>query len=191
MKERPILFSAPMVRALLAGSKTQTRRAIKPQPAGTWAAPGKTACPYGVAGDRLWVREQFSGPRAWGDIPPSGWGWDESHVSIWYWADGNPATGDWTRPKPSIHMPRRFSRILLEITEVRVQLLQDISDDDCCAEGIDGPMCAALLGKSPLKMGHCERVAYAALWDQINGAGAWEANPFVWAVSFRRVEASA
>jgi len=133
-----------MVRAIIEGRKTQTRRVISDdwwrcnepddfQPGGD-RRPGEY-CQYGDIGDRLWVREQFSGPHAWSNIPPSGWGWDNTDVPIWYWADGNPPNGDWTRPKPSIHMPRRFSRITLEITDVRVQRLQEISEVDSTAEG--------------------------------------------------------
>ena len=198
MKERGILFSAPMVRALLAGRKTQTRRALQTQPAsGIWtgrayrdkagqtpvfiagwvtpAADGSTACicPYGVPGDRLWVRESFSGDHMYAAEPPSAWGLNDP---IWYWADGNPITGDWTKPKPSIHMPRFASRITLDVTDVRVERLQDISAADCWAEGIS---------HSPdVNPVH----EYKDLWDQINGAGSWDANPWVWVVAFRRLE---
>jgi hypothetical protein len=166
MREHPILFSAPMVRAILDGRKTQTRRLAKlphMNPLGVWEAstvggvgsyldkahtiPAPEmpciwhtrtgdciGCKYHV-GDRLYVREAFSGPHEWATIPPAGWGWDNSAVPIWYWADGNPPSGDWTKPKPGIHLPRRYSRITLEITDVRVQRLQDISEDDALAEG--------------------------------------------------------
>ena len=143
MTEKPIIFSAPMVRALLDGRKTQTRRILKPQivchtgpvPAFTWgkfsglypddwfgygnAIDG--ALPYAV-GDRLWVREAFSYDRL--DVDKDG------TLPPWYWADGNPSSGDWTKPKPSIHMPRWASRITFEVTEVRVQRLQEISEED-------------------------------------------------------------
>lgn len=200
MKERPILFSAPMVRALLDGRKTQTRRLVKrpfpscsgdvhPSPAryGEWfqMAEGSPSdafkCPYGQPGDRLWVRETW---RPIGDAPLSecvGPG------DVMFAASVAQIDGLVFKFRPSIHMPRWASRITLEVTGVRVERLQDISDDDCCSEGVDGPMCAALLGKSPLKMGHCERVAYAALWESINGAGSWAANPWVWVVEFKRV----
>lgn len=184
MKEHPILFQDAMVRALLAGTKSQTRRAIKPQPlyaGGAWKfADGSThqatrpskailaSCPYGQPGDRLWVREAFSGPYCMGAVPPSKWG---RSSRIWYWADGNPESGDWTKPKPSIHMPRWASRILLEVTEVRAQRLWEISEADAQAEGWDGTV-----------------LGYAHLWDQINGAGSWDANPWVWALSLKRAE---
>ena len=208
MKERPILFSAPMVRALLAGTKTQTRRVVKPprnrsafvlldHGKGWWpyqSDDGESelcddgmehpyTCPYGQPGDRLWVREAFSGPHCMDAtdecvaVRPSKWG---EGSRIWYWADGNPTHGDWTRPRPSIHMPRWASRILLEVTAVRVERLQDISEADARAEGCieeekpGFPIC------SP-------RNWYRILWEQINGPGSWDANPWVWVVEFKRV----
>ena len=201
MKERPILFSAPMVRAILAGTKTQTRRAVKST--GMYAIDASihgeevarrelaalaTRCPYGQAGDQLWVREAFSGPHCMDAsdgckaVPPSKWG-DCSR--IWYWADGNPTEGDWTRPRPSIHMPRWASRILLEITAVRVERLQDISETDAEAEGIQEIVDAGVDHDGT------PRDAYRALWEQINGADSWSANPWVWVVEFKRAEVPA
>lgn len=218
MKERPILFSSSMVRAILDGSKTMTRRIIRPQPthfnpAGTPrrvvpnGGPSESiCCPDGEPGDRLWVRETFSGPHCMDAsdgckaVPPSKWG-DCSR--IWYWADGNPTEGDWTRPRPSIHMPRWASRILLEITDVRVERLQDISEDDARAEGIErgkdfpgwyrGPLDGDSAGlaeagrhfKIPTAF---PKLAFRALWESINGPKSWAANPWVWVVEFRRVE---
>jgi hypothetical protein len=176
MKARPILFSAPMVRALLDGRKTQTRRVMKPQPIGTplpqLGEPGP--CPYGEPGSLLWVRERAS-----------------SYWNTWhYFADGPEKWGrdvsEKTFSRPSIHMPRCASRITLEITDVRVQRLQDISDEDAIAEGIEGVTTELqLITRSPLQMGHAERVAFAGLWDHVNGAGAWAANPYVWALTFK------
>lgn len=201
MKDRPILFSAPMVRAILAGTKTQTRRAVKST--GMYAIDASihgeevarrelaalaTRCPYGQAGDQLWVREAFSGPHCMDAsdgckaVPPSKWG-DCSR--IWYWADGNPTEGDWTRPRPSIHMPRWASRILLEITAVRVERLQDISETDAEAEGIQEIVDAGVDHDGT------PRDAYRALWEQINGADSWSANPWVWVVEFKRAEVPA
>lgn len=232
MKERPILFSAPMVRALLAGTKTQTRRVVKPQPdehglnrhGDVWPKNWKWfdssgldhRCPYGQPGDRLWVREAFSGPRCEEEFAPSAW---YQADNIWYWADGNPSSGDWTKPRPSIHMPRWASRILLEIVAVRVERLQDISESDAKAEGcqpdtpetwwqgyihmesIDDLVHVTSKGEAPpdgmiepKKMKprtHLLRSAkdhYRALWEYINGPGSWAANPFVWVVEFRRTE---
>jgi hypothetical protein len=200
MKERPILFSAPMVRAILAGAKTQTRRVVKPQPIndpakhhpiapyhngrGGWnwvlAATGHGLgspfpCPYGQPGDRLWVREAFM-------HEPADYCWEAS-VSIpsrpavtVYRADceGDSRGAGW---KPSIHMPRGLSRITLEITEVRVERLQDIGAADVWAEGI-----AHSPDVDPVH-------EFQALWESINGAESWEANPFVWCVGFKRLEA--
>jgi hypothetical protein len=198
MKTRPILFSGAMVRALLAGTKTQTRRVMKPQP--VWVAEpnvpfatvdadpkGIIACPYGQPGDRLWVRENFSGPHCMdaahgcAAVPPGKWGVSSN---IWYWADGNPEFGDWTKPRPSIHMPRWASRITLEIVSVRVERLQDISEADALDEGVtynDIPN----NGLDPMRA----RTWYRGLWESINGPGSWDANPFVWVVEFKRVTA--
>lgn len=115
-------------------------------------------------------------------VPPSKWG-DCSR--IWYWADGNPTEGDWTRPRPSIHMPRWASRILLEITAVRVERLQDISETDAEAEGIQEIVDAGVDHDGT------PRDAYRALWEQINGADSWSANPWVWVVEFKRAEVPA
>ena len=216
-KERPILFSAPMVNAILAGDKTQTRRIVKPQPdivanLGTLVARytpdderlGRLGqvipCPYGQPGDWLWVRENFSGPHYQSRYSPKEW---NDCDPIWYWADGNPESGDWTTTKPSIHMPRWASRISLEIVSVRVERLQDTSEEDALAEEIS---CENLIVSSYYANGHHEVTAdryffdgcaeegfesacdaYAALWEKINGAGSWGANPFVWVVSFKRV----
>lgn len=217
MKERPILFNAPMVRAILDGRKTVTRRVVKPQfaadaipvempatdPAGGWVVPGHSGvwwcdaaanpddvrrCPYGQPGDRLWVRETFSGPwcmEAQDGIsaaPPSKWG---ESSRIWYWADGEPAYGDWTRPRPSIRMPRWASRITIEVTGVRVEALQDIDLADALAEGISDTG-ALILDSAGNEQGG-PIAEYAVLWEQINGTGSWYANPFVWCVSFSRV----
>jgi hypothetical protein len=147
MKERPILFSAPMVRALLEGRKTQTRRIVKPKPshvdAGgrTGAVIGKFAghveclCPYGMPGELLWVRETFA------KIPGQTRDWIETDYRATYThgdrlGDSLGIKKKWT---PSIHMPRAASRITLRITDVRVERLQSISEDDAIAEGIDGP----------------------------------------------------
>ncbi len=201
MKERPILFSAPMVRALLAGTKTQTRRPVKTQACilgeefpGPRGADGFSRAylmhrecdrkamldlsPYGQPGDRLWVREAWRAALAYEltpprDIPPG--------TPIAYQADGAGTLPHINvgKLRPGMFMPRWASRITLEITEVRVERLQDISEADAAAEGVTtDPACPAY-------------DAYAALWDEINGAGAWEANPWVWAVSFKRIQEAA
>lgn len=192
IKERPILFIAPMVRAILEGRKTQTRRIVKPQPSMecdcepegySWVPMHKGRelshhqCPYGQPGDRLWVRETFSGPWCMGDTPPSKWG---RSSRIWYWADGNPEEGDWTRPRPSIHMPRWASRITLEITDVRVERLQDISDADALSEGIYPTSTGLYAGAA--------KAEFRKLWESINGPESWSANPWVWVIEFKKLE---
>lgn len=177
-RERPILFSAPMVSAILASTKTQTRRAVKGW-ALEWLQPGmftpeyvalpdNRACPYGQPGDRLWVREAF--------------GVDDEDGSILYWADPDTAQAAqhakacedrFPRCRPSIHMPRTACRITLEITSVRVERLHDISEADALAEG---------------PAAHCDGPwhAYRSLWTLINGPASWDANPWVWVVEFKR-----
>ncbi|MBI3146347.1 MAG: hypothetical protein HYZ18_14065 [Pseudogulbenkiania sp.] len=197
MKERPILFSAPMVRAILAGQKTQTRRAVKPQPdhrttrvsicRDQWMGNGPSGNGVGTAqwdpwrkspfaaGDRLWVRETWAPVSMFGDAPLG-----KTFQSDWAYR----ASGDFIgchRWRPSIHMPRAASRILLEIVSVRVERLQDISPDDCIAEGAWRAVDRAL-GR-----GHEAVAAYQYLWVHINGAGSWNANPWVWVIEFRRV----
>jgi hypothetical protein len=117
-------------------------------------------------------------------MPPGQW---PKESSIWYWADGNPDYGDWTRPRPSIHMPRWASRITLEIVSVRVERLQDISEADCYAEGIESTeFCEEAERLQPATGALPGRYAYRALWESINGPDSWDANPWVWVVEFKR-----
>lgn len=186
-RERPIIFSSPMVRAILDGRKTQTRRQIKPQPVEidgrilAWrgglfqpkALPENSNifqhCPYGVVGDRLWVRETWASLSA-GNRPP-----------FVYRADGDGERVRVDAPwRPSIHMPRWASRITLEITDVRVQRLQEISDEDARAEGWPG-------NPEPPYGCHHPRLWFRNLWKDIHDCGAWERNDWVWALTFRRV----
>ncbi|AVR89052.1 hypothetical protein [Thauera aromatica] len=215
MKERPVLFSAPMVRAILEGRKTQTRRAVKItnrtpglaaclQPADPAWVRKKTAaelCPYGQPGDRLWVRE------AWAE----GWTYGGARRCVFYRAtldglQGDAETGINHDPKlgasppniirwrPSIHMPRWASRILLEVTTVRVERLQDISEADAIAEGIleqRSQTDAGWVDYWPSEDGEPfarASEAYRALWESINGPSSWTANPWVWVITFRRIE---
>lgn len=210
MTDRPILFSAPMVRALLAGTKTQTRRVVKwrgvdaglnlqfsglqavRDRAGLWALESDTRtsretrcdvtpCPYGVTGDRLWVRESF-----WGcDLPGYG---DQPCVVYddeWRGKEYTPAASrPWARKfgrVPSIHMPRDCSRILLEICDVRVERLQAISEADATAEGTPNSL--------HLGGGRFATENFAHLWGDINGHESWEANPWVWVIEFERAAA--
>jgi hypothetical protein len=171
MSERPILFSGPMVRALLEGRKTQTRRIVKGHP--HVLPPLNIGCPYGVPGDRLWVRETWhpsdSGPELYAADYDSK---ERAGVEAW---------------KPSIHMPRRASRITLEVTDVRVERLQDITEDEARAEGCDGKSCP--VGNLRAWSASQCRYQFAWLWDEINGSrAAWSDNPYVWAITFRRIQ---
>jgi hypothetical protein len=205
MMERPILFSGRMVRAILDGKKTQTRRVMKPQPPKeaavvdpyngniehftAWSAdhkmflgPGNVKgtahwrCPYGKPGDRLWVRETWAYPT---DAPDAA-----VTTEILYHAGCLLTDVRW---RPSIHMPRRASRLSLEIVAIRAEMVKDVSHDDAVAEGcyrIDP--CAAYPNGNAWG-----RAGYAALWDEINSARGfgWETNPWVWVVSFKRISA--
>lgn len=183
MKERPILFSAPMVRALLAGTKTQTRRVMKPQPthmnpagiprlAHLVGPSSAISCPYGQPGDRLWVRETFA--KIDGQTQP--WIETDYRASYTHGDRLGDTLGIKKRWTPAIHMPRAASRITLEVTGVRVERLQDISEADARAEGAAAPPHLSY------------RDGYAWLWDSINGPGAWDLNPYVWCISFRVLE---
>lgn len=190
MKERPILFSAPMVRALLDGRKTQTRRVVKPQPAEgnhfgftdgclrvhTYDGLHLVRCPFGQPGDRLWVREAWRTYASLDKNRPSG---INSGAGIQYEAGGSSVRGydrllGLGRLRPGMFMPRWASRITLEVTGVRVDRLQSISETDCCAEGCGSPITRDY--KKP---------KFQALWESINGAESWAANPWVWAIEFR------
>lgn len=184
MAERPILFSGDMVRAILDGRKTMTRRIIRKQD--DVLGPKGVKMPF-VKGDVAWVRETWSAPYRYADLKPRDRG-----GSCWYWADGDPDHGDWTSPTPSIHMPRWASRITLEITDVRVQRLQSISEEDALAEGFHRLKATGriVLNRGDQYVGRYwwnAKAAFAELWDSINGAGAWSANPWIWAISFKRV----
>lgn len=231
VKERPILFSAEMVRAILDGRKTQTRRKVKGRfeqngerwthwrgnkgdtnarlevrsnaetgeeisreethlPFAEWAP---TLAPHGQPGDRLWVRE------TWQQIADLGI--DRRTFVTPIEGEGRllyAATLDEEEPpkwRPSIHMPRWASRLLLEITAVRVERLQEISEEDALAEGIDVRL--GLLGesvfwdyfegetRSPVNFGAID--SFWSLWESINGAGSWDANPWVWVYEFKRL----
>jgi hypothetical protein len=210
-RERAVLFSAPMVRALLGGTKTQTRRLVKPQPDAEhggepyWFVGGYRAwtyrdtqdvlrkggnvlsCPYGQAGHTLWVRET--------------WARDDEDGALMYRADlGRDMSADaWEqgrlegvpryRWRPSIHMPRAASRIALDVTGVRVERLNDISEADALAEGVTPKWEPGCSGRLMEALGGVSfrpaASAYADLWEQINGPGSWSANPWVWVLAFR------
>ncbi|KPY33117.1 hypothetical protein [Pseudomonas syringae] len=208
VKERPILFSAPMVRAILSGQKTVTRRALKVQPridaSGNFCVGGanygqdiygkpvtkhfvSSDCPYGQPGDRLWVRESWQADTQVNEVAPR----ELSHGEpIQYPADGaSRQTGCSMitpgKTRPSIHMPRWVSRILLEITAVRVERLQAISEEQALDEGVmscEQDIYPDRNGYEPLEL-------FGGLWTMINGDGSWQSNPWVWVVEFKPVTA--
>lgn len=211
MRERPIIFSAPMVRAILSGAKTQTRRIVdrltdfrrvnefqRSRTPGfdfscrdshlRWhdmkAEEVLGRCPFGEPGDRLWVRE------TWGAWPHMLGGFQRE--SLRYRADGEYQNehGAWRWMSP-IHMPRWASRLTLEITSVRVERLQDISEADALAEGI------AQVVRDKLPVQQCGEYdgidvdpvdLYRDIWESINGPGSWDANPWVWVIEFKKLE---
>ncbi len=199
--ERPILLKHEMVRAILDGRKTQTRRAMKPQPEGgldfTPFAPfgvvnGKgnpLICRHGQPGDRLWVRETWQHLHNEGQKADEFEQWQQNSIDCFYLADesspnNKPMSGRW---RPSIHMPRWASRITLEITDVRVERLQDISAEDARAEGCLKPELPPEVRGVAGDFVADERTTFAILWNRINGPGSWAANPWVWVIEFKRI----
>jgi hypothetical protein len=200
MTERPILFSAPMIRALLEGRKTQTRRVLKTQPIDVIPMKGDKrgkqwvclmqkdpprgqifTCRYGVAGNKLWVKETFrlaNDPRSPADDP---------QPCAIYRADD---PGVWGAPwKSPLFMPRKWSRLTLTITDVRVQRVQDISEADARSEGCGNDHGVKWPDGDPGYAHNVYRRNYCRLWDYINGKKdgekfSWSKNPFVWAISF-------
>lgn len=251
MKERPILFSAPMVRAILEGRKTQTRRSIHPKPQESEYNPGsfpvwyrqpKTVvhnakrknpatgewedckstikkgslihaqvtkewfvdnCPYGQQGDVLWVRETWRADWVYDNSPPSK---IEPTGGIRYEADGEETiygSYSWSKKtRPSIFMPRWASRITLEVIGIRIERLQDITEEDSKMEGVElnrfdsMPVEGSMTwrdysrpeGEWGYGCGHAKG-SYSSLWESINGPGSWDANPWVWVVEFKRIQA--
>lgn len=209
MAERPILFSSPMVRELLVGRKTQTRRMAKPvrhPDLGNVYAPGALVlerepqhvidrcCPYGQPGDRLWVRETFAPvyPQdpSYNGGRPIEFDYRATYVHGARLGDTLGIKKTW---KPAIHMPRTASRITLEITAVRVERLQGITEADAQAEGSTPiPDACDHVRRSCSDIG-CSgpqpyRVGFRSLWEDINGPDSWDANPWVWVVNFRRLD---
>jgi hypothetical protein len=200
-KERPILFSAPMVRAILEGRKTVTRRAVKfpfiDRAVGCELSGNEIGseeirnnCPYGVPGQRLWVRETFIDLCGTGvEHRPDPDGPLQRYA---YAADCRPGShSDEARKdfglkyKPSIHMPRAACRILLEITDVRVERLQDIAEGQAKAEGV---CTSAVESFQAAGVDRPAGFAFRDLWISINGDEGWTANPWVWVVEFKRVK---
>ena len=204
MRDRPILFSSSMVRAILDGRKTQTRMVVKPQPlkdvecgpGSEWrcAASGGTLGNPFSPGTRLWVRETWG--MSYVDVAKDRphviggtWG-SQAHLDrkpcVVFRADGDEMPDDspyeTARWSPSIHMPRWASRITLEIESVRVERLQEISREDAIAEGWDPQWRSNEIVDEfrPL-------LWYGNLWCSINGPGSWDSNPWVWVIQFRRI----
>jgi hypothetical protein len=210
---KPILFSTPMVQAVIAGNKTQTRRIIKPQPeegskfigpetfnqcmndkygdlypgpevVGIYSDDGEWGIkfPYGKIGDILWVREtwQHHGRP------------DIHEVKYIYKADKSKTVAEIIKWKPSIFMPKEACRLFLEVTDIRVERLQNISERDAISEGIE------VTGKNEYRYYNNKRPdqlsinkpieSYRSLWELINGPGSWDLNPWVWVISFKRIE---
>jgi len=186
VKERPILFSAPMVRAILSDAKTQTRRVVSARH-DSYTVP--VSCPYGSPGDVLWVRETWGlfDREAIGGEKGYGVAWRATHPSLddgAEWIDGPvdyPATIKASEKwRPSIHMPRWVCRLRLRVTSVRVERLHDISEADAMAEGVSSP------GDDEDDYTHAAK--FRALWDSINGKRfPWSSGPRVWAISFERI----
>ncbi|MDV2903126.1 hypothetical protein R0H17_15915 [Phytobacter diazotrophicus] len=231
MKERGMIFNAEMVRAILDGRKTQTRRIMKVQPSegfapmnmaletdyeAHWYTPGVVdkdgylqpakhdvfgvasdeegyTCPFGAVGDRIWVRETWAEAGASAPELKLYRANYPEHVPSHY---ENVPPVDEIRWTPSIHMPRWASRITLEITGVRVERLQNISDTDVDAEGFAGDfptsLFPALFPGEPSDWSHLSmRECYGVLWKSIYGEESWQANPWVWVIEFKRVEGGA
>ena len=208
MKETGLIFKAPMVRAILEGRKTQTRRVAKPvkhPDLGNLYTPGallrehepqhviNRACPMGQPGDRIYVRETARSCRAYEvqGYPPSQWG----NKPIWFEADGTPPGAEtaWaTKATPAIHLPMFAARIWLEVTSVRVERLQDISEEDAITEGIEradnffGCTCWKAYGEPEGADVVCPDDpigSFRTLWESTGGD--WDANPWVWAIDFK------
>lgn len=189
-RDIPMPFKAQMVRGVLDDLKWVTRRPVKGA-AAKWlidqspewvAGKANDLCPYGQPGDRLWVREAWATHACLDKVPPR----DLVFQDVVYLADGQPRKGKY---RPAMYMPRWASRILLEVTAVRVERLQDITEAQAIAEGIlragsgwlgyeGGPWFASPIG------------AFRSLWESIHGTDSWDANDYVWVIEFRRLISS-
>lgn len=222
MKERGMIFNTEMVRAILDGRKTQTRRIMKPQPEpcprgghwwpsnvfktmlhvedemqngkGGWGGLAGDACPFGDLGDRIWVRETWAEAGASApDLKLYRANYPEHVPSIYE----NVPLAEEIRWTPSIHMPRWASRILLEITDVRVERLNAISEEDAEAEGIDmealydSQDCYDCIADHNMTGRPTVTGAFKYLWESIYGEEGWKSNPWVWVIEFKRVEGGA
>lgn len=211
MSDHPILYSGPMIRALLEGRKTQTRRVVKRlrgwpehsfcdlvlQPPAVWWWDGKHErlgvrqdCPYGQPGDLLWVRETISRSTT----TPGYMAYSPDDQLVYDGERGWPSSIERRKTIVSIHMPRWASRLTLRITDVRVERLQKISEADAIAEGISPEWEPGCSGRLMEAIGGFSfrpaASAYADLWESINGPGSWDANPWVWVISFDVIKAN-
>ena len=212
MKERPILFNTPMVQAILSGQKTQTRRIVNKAPTTeinhrlialdngwNWQVDQQgivptmhreihnpMVCPFGQIGDRLWVRETFrlydldECPHA--DFPC---GCPRNGTPLY---KASHDCGDGEKWKPSIHMPRSACRLILEITNIRIERLNDITSEDAKAEGFDYST-----HPSAIQMGYAigAKTNFRVTWEQIYGHNEWNKNPWVWVVEFKVIQGGA
>lgn len=201
MSEAPILFSGAMVRAILDGRKTQTRRVVTPAPepgtdcpyhTGTGGERKARVCPYGKPGDGLWVRETFALHWMYNDVSPTQ-AFSDGAELVWYrsdWTEPPDAAADNLRLvgkwRPSIHMPRAACRIVLAVKAVRIERLQQITESDARAEGMPAPI-------EPVGIADWKPLGwFRAIWDGINyrrGLG-WDEDPWVWVVEFDVMESS-
>lgn len=213
MKERGMIFNEYQVRALLDGSMTQVRRPIKwRQTRATeiaeredgsrwpWSEDAENVCdywhpcPFGAVGDVIYVRESFSRLDSFNFFDPAV---PHEVPDFWYWADGDPEWGDWTRPQSGAVMPRDASRISLEITGIRVERLQDADesamlndlgdmlehDETVAGRAFNHAEHYAIAG---VPVGLCpEMHGFKAWWDKTNGAGSFDSNPWVWVIEFK------
>ena len=184
MVEKPIIFSAPMVRALLDGSKTQTRRVLDNKRAVMRDRSDALDCVRVHIGYRLWVRENWQGLTFGDYLPTNSRVCDLRYAATDALADAHRDVRGYPW-RPSIHMPRWASRLTLTVTDVRVQRLQEISAADSLAEGVQCHTCKAM-GQSACNRRGCFASidAFRAIWDHINGPGAWAENPWVAAYTF-------
>jgi len=210
IKERPILMNGPNVNAILEDIKTQTRRVIKKQPIDSdqeikfengWLMYRRAGigwsndqlCPYGKPGDRLWVRESYIHCYR-GENPGACKYLADAGTMRWLQADSvEQAKSHWGPFKRSIHMFRWASRILLEITDIRVERLNDISEQDAIAEGIESIYQKERFGgggwyRPDRALGQTASSCFQHLWESINGKGSWDKNDWVWIIEFRRCE---
>ncbi|HIB5812271.1 hypothetical protein RZO95_25380 [Klebsiella variicola subsp. variicola] len=227
MTERGMIFNGEMVRAILDGRKTLTRRIMKPQPKPSKSRPGdfwfsskklesmvhvsdlapgnspiadyhlfiqEHCCPFGAVGDRIWVRETFSpvddtqyGGEKWVDYRATP-KFEASHPAGWDCAPNDAEALKW---RPSIHMPRWASRILLEITDVRVERLNAISQADAIAEGAPPSHPSIDCVSQEYGFPDFSRSWFGQTWQHIYGEESWDANPWVWVIEFKRVEGGA